>query len=125
MKVVSIRDRLSTLLEEKFAIIFIYDRHVTLCYTSVTVTTGMLLFKFFPLLMYIALSVEVPAGRSIAVLCPLSGTGPVCPMIHKCLSLGQGLWFITCNHRSLVRYCSSLTKILVVLVLAISHQCVS
>ncbi|XP_068678746.1 PHD finger protein 12-like isoform X2 [Montipora foliosa] len=32
----------------------------------------------------------VPAGRSIAVLCPLSGTGPVCPMIHKCLSLGQG-----------------------------------
>ena len=84
MKVVSIRDRLSTLLEEKFAIIFIYDRHVTLCYTSVTV-----------LLMYIALSVEVPAGRSIAVLCPLSGTGPVCPMIHKCLSLGQGLWFIT------------------------------
>ena len=35
-------------------------------------------------------SFTVPAGRSIAVLCPLTGTGPVCPMIHKCLSLGQG-----------------------------------
>ena len=65
-----------------------------------------------------ALSFKVPAGRSIAVLCPLSGTGPVCPMIHKCLSLGQGLWFITfiCYH------CLPLTKILVVvLMLVISH----
>ena len=55
--------------------------------------------------MYNALSVEVPAGRSIAVLCPLSGTGPVCPMIHKCLSLGQGLWFITFMCR-IVHHCN-------------------
>ena len=84
LKVISIRDRLSTLCEAKFTIIIIYDRLVALCYASVTV-----------LLMYNALFLEVPAGRSIAVLCPLSGTGPVCPMIHRCLSLGQGLWFTT------------------------------
>ncbi|KXJ27549.1 PHD finger protein 12 [Exaiptasia diaphana] len=33
----------------------------------------------------------VTPGRSIAVLCPLTGTGPAMPMVHKCLSLGRGI----------------------------------
>ena len=46
--------------------------------------------KWLACYLHDSLSFTVPAGRSIAVLCPLTGTGPVCPMIHKCLSLGQG-----------------------------------